>query len=964
MVVRSKKKATSGQNPARGEAQGKAAREPPAPKTIDALSQEEVAQRVRLVTAALVRKLHPRRAAKIRVRLDSRLDRDLGLDSLGRVELLFRLEHAFRVRLSETLLGRAETLRDLTEAISKAEASPAGRAAPSPALEALPPAAVPEDARTLTEALDWHAAAHPDRPHVVLAGLDEDETVVTYGDLAESAREVGCALRRRGLEPGDRVAIMLPTGAAFFQAFFGALYAGGIPVPIYPPLRRAQIEEHLRRQARILQNAGPAVLIAEAETRQVSGLLRAQVSSLTSVESVEALRAEGYGRLPSGFPPDATALIQYTSGSTGDPKGVVLSHANLMSNIRAMGEVIEAGASDVFVSWLPLYHDMGLIGAWLGSLYYGALAVIMSPLSFLARPERWFQAIHRHRGTLSAAPNFAFELCLRRIDDSSIEGLDLSSLRFVANGAEPVSPETLRRFTDRFAKFGFRPEAMAPVYGLAENSVGLAFPPLGRAPVIDRVRRQPLAESGEAIPAGSDDRDAAEFAASGRPLPGHEVRLVDETRREVGERHQGRLQFRGASATRGYFENEAKTRELFDGQWLDSGDLAYIAGGDVFITGRSKDIVIRAGRNIYPQEVEEAVGALEGVRKGCVAVFGSLEPASGTERLVVLAETRKTRPADLEALRGRVVETTLEILEDPPDEIVLAPPRTVPKTSSGKLRRSAARELYESGGIGGKPRALWLQVLRLTLASVIPRARRRLHILRELAFAGWWWGIVGIAVGIVWPLVMIAPSQRRRWTILHHCARWTLPLAGTRLSVEGLEHLPADGAIVVSNHASYLDGAVLAAALPSPLAFVAKRELAGQFFAGNFLRRIAAIFVERSDPAASVEDTDMILTAVGAGHRPLFFAEGTLMRSPGLMPFHLGAFVIAARTMTPVVPVTITGTRSILRGDQWFPRRGSVRLVVDPAITPDGKDFDAAVRLRDAARAKILERCGEPDLAQ
>ena len=265
---------------------------------------------------------------------------------------------------------------------------------------------------------------------------------------------------------------------------------------------------------------------------------------------------------------------------------------------------------------------------------------------------------------------------------------------------------------------------------------------------------------------------------------------------------------------------------------------------------------------------------------------------------------------------------------------------------------------------GTKPRALWLQVARLTLASLAPRAQRALHVLRETIYAGRWWGVVGLAAGMVWPLVMITPRLRWRWAIVHRGARWALRLAGTRLSIEGSGHLLRGAAIVVSNHASYLDSVVLAAAVPSSLSFVAKRELAGQFLAGPFLRRVAAIFVERADPAASVEDTDSILAAVRAGHRPMFFAEGTIMRSPGLMPFRLGAFVIAARTLTPVVPVTITGTRSILRGDQWFPRRGSVGVVVDPPTNPEGEDFEAANRLRDATRAKILARCGEPDLEQ
>jgi len=259
---------------------------------------------------------------------------------------------------------------------------------------------------------------------------------------------------------------------------------------------------------------------------------------------------------------------------------------------------------------------MGLIGAWLGPLYAGAKCCIMSPLSFLAHPQSWLWASHRYRATISAAPNFAFELCLRQIDDSDLSGLDLSSLRFVANGAEPVSIHTLRRFIERFSRFGFSPGAMAPVYGLAECAVALALPPPGREPLIDRVNRQALSRRGVAEPASINDPDAIEIVACGRPVPGHEIRIVDEAGREVQERREGRLQFRGPSATSGYFHNEAKTRELFRHGWLDSGDQAYIANGDVFITGRIKDIIIRAGQHVYPQELEEAIGDLAGAVKG------------------------------------------------------------------------------------------------------------------------------------------------------------------------------------------------------------------------------------------------------------------------------------------------------------------------------------------------------------
>ena len=274
-------------------------------------------------------------------------------------------------------------------------------------------------------------------------------------------------------------------------------------------------------------------------------------------------------------------------------------------------------------------------------------------LSFLAKPQRWLWAIHRFGGTLSAAPSFAYELCVRRIDDRDIEGLDLSSWRIAFNGAEAVNPNSMRRFIKHFAACGFRAESMMPVYGLAESSVGLAFPTPGSGPTVDRIKRIPFMDSGRAIPAEDTEKNVLEFVYCGQPLPGHQVRIVDSNDRELPERTEGSLQFLGPSATSGYFKNPAHTSSLFHGQWLDSGDKAYIAGGDIYITGRTKDIIIRAGRNIYPEELEEAVGKIPGVCAGNVAVFGSTSPQSGTEELVILAESRKKDSQALENDQGQ-----------------------------------------------------------------------------------------------------------------------------------------------------------------------------------------------------------------------------------------------------------------------------------------------------------------------
>ena len=924
------------------------------------------AESVVALVQVFVCELHPHMRDRGRFDLDVSLERDLAIDSLARMELIVRVEQHFGVSLSEQTMANAETPRDLLRALHSADTRTS-----ETRLQITEHVGThvekPEHAKTLIEVLDWHASAHPERVHVHLYGEDEQTEPITYGEMRTRSREVAAGLIAEGLEPGQAVAIMLPTSADYFYCFLGILLAGGIPVPIYPPVRLSQMEDHVRRHAGILSNALATILITFDQVKPVAVLLKSQVEGLQRIVTTDELRNP---TPPENLPvlnEDHIAFLQYTSGSTGNPKGVVLTHANLLDNIRAMDAALATSSRDVFVSWLPLYHDMGLIGGWLGSLYVGFTLVLMSPLTFLSRPARWLRAIHEHRGTVSGGPNFAFELCVRRIDDEEIEGLDLSCWRVAFNGAEPVSADTLRRFQERFAGFGLNKKCITPVYGLAEATLGLGIPPLGRGLKTDRVQRERLALEGYAAKASDDDQDALEVVACGQPMPGYEVRIVDPNRRELPERYQGRLQFKGPSTTSGYYRNPEATKALFDGDWLDSGDLAYITGGDIYITSREKDIIIRAGRNIYPYELEEAVGDLPGARKGCIAMFGSTDPQSQTEKLVVVAETRETDLQVRTALEERINELAVKLVGLPPDDIVLAPPRTVLKTSSGKIRRSATRELYESGILTRGTDKVWIQFARLAVAGVVPQLRRLRRSIAGFAFATWAWLVAAILAVGGWIGVMLSPVPAWRWGIMRACGSLLIRISGNRVTVAGLSNLPEQGAfILVSNHQSYLDGPLLVMTIPQQISYVVKGELARNFVLSGFLRRIGVQFVERFDAQKGIEDAKRIAQVLNAGQPLGYFPEGTIKRMPGLLPFHMGAFQTAAEAGVAVVPVTLRGTRSILRDESWFPRRGTVRVTISPPIAPDPSQdhstWDQAIRLRDAARSEMLRHCGEPDL--
>ncbi len=606
----------------------------PVPSVVDA-------NRVLGVVAAVAREARPNVEAY--VALDSSLERDLGLDSLARVELVLRLEREFQAQLPEQALASSETPRDLLRFLLAA-AGHAPQSADRSVASLVQSQGVrpPAQAQTLVEALEYHVERQPDRLTVFLYE-GEREHRISYRDLWEGALLYAARLAQQGVGPGQTVAIMLPTSKEYLFCFYGTLLAGGIPVPLYPPARLATIEDHMTRHVGVLKSAGACVMVTIPEAKPLAWLLRAQVESLRAVLVPDDFAGDGRDFAPVRGRAGHIAFLQYTSGSTGNPKGVVLTHANLLANVRAMARGARATTEDVFVSWLPLYHDMGLIGGCFATMYCGFPVVLMSPLAFLSRPSQWLRAIHRHRGTISGGPNFSYELCLRRIQEEELDGIDLSSWRFAFNGAEPVSPETMSAFEERFARCSLRRNCIAPVYGLAEASVGLAFTPPGEPRRIDLVDREAFTRTGQAVPARADDPAPLKVVGCGYVLPDHDLRVVDAAGLDLPDGSEGQLQFRGPSATTGYYRNPEATRSLFSGEWVNTGDRAYMSQGMVYITGREKDIIIKGGRNISPYELEEAIGDLPRIRRGCVAVFGSVDRTSGTERVVVLAETRQPR---------------------------------------------------------------------------------------------------------------------------------------------------------------------------------------------------------------------------------------------------------------------------------------------------------------------------------
>lgn len=932
----------------------------------------------------------------------SHLERDLGLGSLERVELMARLENAFGVRIADQAATQANTADDLAAAVmdapeSVAETSEISGVRTSVAVQQLKSKAEETGvvaAETLIDVLHYRAAHDAGRPHLVItedAEGQEKIVTMTFGELHGAAQRCAAELMRRGVSAGSRVALMLPTSRAFFVSYAGILLAGAIPVPIYPPFRADRIEEYAARQSAILNNAGVMLLLTFRRAEAVAKLLKPRVGSLTAVVDAEKLiEAADKAPLPSpgarpmhltgmrGRTGKDIALLQYTSGSTGDPKGVVLTHANLLANIRAVGEATKMGPEDVGVSWLPLYHDMGLIGAWLTLLYYGIPLAVMSPIAFLMRPERWLWAVHKHRGTISTAPNFAYELCVRKIADKDIDGLDLSSWRMAMNGAEPVNPGTLERFATRFEKYGFRKEALLPVYGLAEASLAVTAGPMGREPVVDRIERKVFESQGKAIPTRREDENCIAFVSAGRPVPRHEIRVVNDAGEEVEERTEGFLWFRGPSATEGYYQNKAATEGLLprgssdvDGEfaWVNSGDRAYIADGELYVTGRVKDIIIKGGRNLYPHEVEELAARVEGIRKGCIVAFGMKDQGSGTEKMVVVAESRETNDARRAEMAAKITDAVSRGLGMPPDRVELLPLGSIPKTSSGKLRREETKQLYLAGTLSANKAPAWLQVARLGAGGAASATGRGIAnaVKRGLDFLYGIYFMVVFTLWIVptWMIVQLYTDHREAGKFTNSSLKILFFLIGCKVRVTGQEYMETPGAkIYASNHTSYFDVVALMLGLGVPYRFVAKMEVTGMPFIGTFMRQMGHLSFDRADAESRLHQAAEMEDFLRKGESVFVFPEGTFTREPGVRQFQLGAFKAAVETGAPIIPVSLKGTREFLPDGSILPRPSEVTITLSAPIFPRAKSDGAAdwhelIRLRDSVREAVAKNSGE-----
>ncbi|MER7732196.1 fatty acyl-AMP ligase [Streptomyces erythrochromogenes] len=565
---------------------------------------------------------------------------------------------------------------------------------------------------TVVDAVRAHAARIPDHPlFTFLPDGEEAEPPLTFAALDDRARAVAARLHAAQVEPGSRALLLFQPGQDFVVAFFGCLYAGVVAVPAYLP-HPAQRARGLLRLAGIAEDAQPSAVLTTAGIRAAVETAARTIPEVqeTAWLAVDTI-ADGSGAGWSAPPPEpkSVAFLQYTSGSTGRPKGVMVTHGNLTHNTDLIRTSLGMDGSTVVVGWLPPYHDMGLISMIIVPAMLGIHSVSMPTVAFLQSPVRWLRALSTYRGTLSAAPNFAFDLCSRKVTDEERATLDLSSWRVATNGAEPVRADSMKRFSKKFAATGFRPETIVPVYGLAESTLLVSGSPLGR-PWVSRAFDGDELERGTAVGV-PDDSPAARVLVSCGTSRTLDVAVVDpRTRTRCRPGQVGEIWVAGESVAVGYWQRPGLTREAFEaaqadggdrGPYLRTGDLGFRTEDGLFVCGRIKDLVIVGGRNHYPHDIERtAESAHPAIRPGCVAAFGV--DADGAEQVVVAAELRRgagdgTEPRARQDVVNAVLRAVAQEHRLTVREVVLLPAGTLPKTSSGKLQRREARKEYLAG---------------------------------------------------------------------------------------------------------------------------------------------------------------------------------------------------------------------------------------------------------------------------
>lgn len=905
------------------------------------------------VTRLFLRELGAQRAARA-VSLDALLLDDLGLGSLERVAFLQRLEQHFGVRLAIEDLLRADSMRDMYHLLEQAE----------PHMEmqlpelALATAAMPvevDPCETLVDVLSRYVEAEPKRRQACLLQSQGQVTELSYGSLWRKARHLAVLLQQHAAcTPQAVIAIAVTEAEAFMVSYLAVVLAG-----LQPLVMRMPVNAHCLRP--LYWRIRLPMLVSN----QVAGLILQDVSAQNALRPLQQALASNLAyfiydeliarpQLPEyELRPVSADYVIYRrlAWDHREQSRLQVTHAQWLQQIREDGAALNIKASDVVFSWLSLVEPMGLLSAWLGSLYYGLPFIWMPPQDFFAAPEKWLWGIHQYRASISFAPNAGYAKCVQEIKEQSCVGLDLSCWRVALNAGESMAAITVRQFCERFSAYGFSDCAMIQGYIPAGESMLLTLSMLSRPAHFERISRQVFFSHKRAQLLEADRPGGLLFVASGRSLPSSEIHIVDQDGRSLGDRQIGYIKYR-------------RHFRLDSNQWCVCSDLGYIADETLYTVAADPQQVVKYGSYITPYALRMVITGIAALAKANYLSFSITEPAGGQAEWVLLLATDKIRnPFYVRRVQAVLHNHLTQCFGVAPDHMLFYAKHGLERfgeTTDEQLQ--GAQAAYQAGELLPQPawyhhRRLWGKTCALAKLCLRPLTK-----LAKLIYSIYFL-LLFILLFIPCSFVVRVLPKRLSKKLFKFICRLIFLLAGCPIVVKGRAWLrQSEHVIFAPNHTSYLDVLALIAVLPSRVCFVGKRELKSIPLLGSLFKNMGHLFVDPADIRRGEENLQQLISVLQEGRSLVIYPEGTFTHANGLRPFKLGAFMAAAQTNTPVCPVICTGLRRVLRDRELLLRPGLIRVIAKPWQRPEADDMQAVLKLRDDVMAQIAEDCGEPVL--
>ncbi len=871
------------------------------------------------------------------VTLEKSLTYDLGIGSIERIELMQRLEKIFSIRLEENSIARADNLDVIYEEIlnkleqKQPEYHFVDHIADLPEIDM-------RSAESLVDILLLGKQQDPLRTWLYLQNADGKEATLSYQELYNETINMACYLKEKGLRPGNKIVIALPTSCEFFYAFFASLLLGGRPIISSPLL----LKEKKQSLPPFLIDGDVDFVIAEDNLKSQLNLKK-----IIFLSPSDALDVKHKDQNICINEKNNGVVGLLTAGTTGDKKEILLRQESVLENIKSSIDAMSMSPSDIVVNWLPLNNSVSLISMCLTSLYAGIPLVLIDYNDFLQQPERWLWAIHFHQGTISVASDFDLAQCTQKIKFHTLDGLDISSCRVALVATDQPQVDTLNAFNQKFSPYGFKETCLTPAYALTENGALLTISNPGNKyqtdqASLDRLLKENTAEK-------TDTSLSIDYVNCGEVVGNNDIRIADSDGVVLKDRQIGKIQFSRPSS----FEDDSR-------RWISSGDYGYTVNKSLFVIGREQGLIyLKESKQCYAKVIENLVGMLPDINANSVAAFND-----SNENYILVVETTVDSASQHSNVREIVSKKLKQSGISTPEKIIFLKNNSLPRTLSGKIKRFQCKKDYENNSLGRELSPSLIQKIKVKSKKIWNILSGKIKFSLRVIYT-FYVGIILVLTGPPgWIIIMCLPRKLGAKFLKLWCkflfASMFCPIKYSEDPSVGESKTPI---VYTANHTGYLDIVALISVLPSDISYIGKQELSDVGFLKKLMQHLGYIFVNPVDFTKTPGEIAEITETVKSGRSVLIFAEGTFTYATGLRPFKMGTFKIAAETMSPVCPVSIQGVRTVLRDGSCMFRPNFIKIHVSSLIFPVENSWSESLRLRDEAYKAIADNCGEKTIS-